>query len=242
MGNLSPNMSLKQQILIISQFLVLKFCRGLVGWFWLRFSHEFVVGFQPGMLSSQGLLGLENPLPGWPTHIIGKSFMRLHVVCWQDVSVPQCLDLSRKLQECTNHSLAIPNNEWLMRKQDEDSNVFYDVNLGKKKPVISTTSHWLHRWSYVEWGRGLYLYVDTSQKGWLEVILGGSHYSYIPQKQPAQENLPLYFCVWRGFALLNPGAKSGWLNHLDRLAQLFNFIFFFFCGNASYTSDLGFIE
>lgn len=113
---------------------------------------------------------------------------------------------------------------------------------GKKKPVISTTSHWLHRWSYVEWGRGLYLYVDTSQKGWLEVILGGSHYSYIPQKQPAQENLPLYFCVWRGFALLNPGAKSGWLNHLDRLAQLFNFIFFFFCGNASYTSDLGFIE
>ena len=80
-----------------------------------------------GVLSSPGLLGLGNPLPGRLTHINGKSFMWLHVVCGQEVSVPWLIPP----QSCSGVQIivlmyAIVSDSWKSKMKIEI--FFYDVN------------------------------------------------------------------------------------------------------------------
>ena len=71
-------------------------CKQLGGWFWPRGFCEVVLRCWPGLLSSEGLMGLEDWLP----HIADRLVLALVLTGWQGVSVPLHLGLSRRHLEC----------------------------------------------------------------------------------------------------------------------------------------------
>lgn len=197
-------MGIKQQMFIISQLHVRNFVET-----WL------------GCCDSGSFMSLYSEGVSWGTVISRltrsreSSSRKAHSHKWQVIHVtPCCLwtgglspltDPSTKLQWCTNHSLDVRNSKWLMKEQDEDRNIFLWCEFGRNT-VISTASHWLHKWALCVYGRGLYMDGNTGQKGSLAVHLGGTHHLWLPHKL-VQENLPLYFCVWSRFCVVKSQSR-----------------------------------
>lgn len=106
-----------------------EFDGGLVDWFRLRFSHEFVAK----MLAEDAVISKFNGSEGSNSSVTCLHDWQVYATCWQEAFVPWLMGPSTEFLECPNHDLRVPSSEWSKREQEGSSNVFYDLNLEERQ-------------------------------------------------------------------------------------------------------------
>lgn len=83
-------------------------------WLWLRVSHEIAVKMSTGATSSEDLMGTRRS----SSKIVHSQGWQVGPGCWQEVSVPHHMKLSRRLLECPHDTGAgLTESKWYKTEQ-----------------------------------------------------------------------------------------------------------------------------
>lgn len=123
-----------------------EFISRLAGYFWLQISYEVAAKVLAGAVPSEGLAGLEDPLPRWSLVQLLRMPQFPHWLLMKSLNFPSCGPLHRVLEYPHNAAAGFPQFKWIKKCANGRTTVSFISWPWKSQIVFSTISYWLCRW------------------------------------------------------------------------------------------------